>query len=527
VPVQGPLKTVERELAKLKPYERNARRHPPEQIEALRASVRALGIYRPILLREDLTIGAGHGLCEAAVAEGIEKGPTIVLKGLTDAEWKQLVLIDNRLAEGSSWDEELLALELGDLKLAGVDMSGFGFDDTGLSSLGAFDGLPGGSSGSGAGGAGQASGALAERFGIPPFSVMNAREGWWQKRKAAWLALGIRSEVGRGDNLLKFSDTVLQPDPEKRSRKANAEPTGGGGGVWKEFNERRAERQGGEPTGTSIFDPVLCELAYRWFSPKGGLVLDPFAGGSVRGIVAAKLGRRYVGCDLRSEQTEANAVQAEQILGGEKAMCRWHAGDSRVSLGDGEGSVETGLADFIFSCPPYADLERYSDDPQDLSTMEYEEFLEAYREIIAKACARLKDDAFACFVVGDVRSPTGAYRGFVADTIKAFEAAGLFLYNEGILVTAVSTLAMRAGKQFAASRKLGKAHQNVLVFLKGSSKKAVAALGEVEFGDVANIDPDALDEDAKAELEGAPAPEAPPLKKPAAGEGDELVVEFA
>lgn len=508
MPVTGPLKTVERELKKLKPYERNARKHPPEQIEALRESVRRLGIYRPILLREDMTIGAGHGLWEAAVAEGIEKGPTIVLKGLTDAEWKQLVLNDNRLAEASSWDEELLGLELGDLKALGVDMAVFGFDDTGLSSLGAFSGLPGGNSSSGgSGGAGQASGALAERFGVPPFSVLNAREGWWQKRKAAWLALGIRSEVGRGDNLLKFSDTVLQPDPAKRSKRANAEPSGGGGGVWKEFNEKRAEANGGEPTGTSIFDPVLCELAYRWFSPAGGVVLDPFAGGSVRGIVAAKLGRRYIGCDLRSEQTDANAVQAEAILGEDRELARWHAGDSRVSLGSGEGSVETGEVDFVFSCPPYADLERYSDDPQDLSTMEYDEFLSAYEEIIDAACARLKPNGFAAFVVGDVRAKDGSYRGFVADTIKAFEKAGLKLYNEAILVTAVSTLAMRAGKQFAASRKFGKAHQNVLVFIKGSSKKAVEALGEVEFGDVTDIDPAALEEDAKVELEGGPGRE--------------------
>ena len=54
-----------------------------------------------------------------------------------------------------------------------------------------------------------------------------------------------------------------------------------------------------EVTGTSIFDPVLCEIAYRWFSPVGGLILDPFAGGSVRGIVASKLGRQYIGHELR------------------------------------------------------------------------------------------------------------------------------------------------------------------------------------------------------------------------------------
>ena len=67
-------------------------------------------------------------------------------------------------------------------------------------------------------------------------------------------------------------------------------------------------------SGTSIFDPVLCELIYRWFCPLGGAILDPFAGGSVRGIVAAKLGRNYTGIELRAEQIEANREQAARIL---------------------------------------------------------------------------------------------------------------------------------------------------------------------------------------------------------------------
>ena len=66
-------------------------------------------------------------------------------------------------------------------------------------------------------------------------------------------------------------------------------------------------------TGTSIFDLVLCELVYRWFCPPAGLVLDPFAGGSVRGIVASKLGRRYCGVDLSARQIEANEEQARTI----------------------------------------------------------------------------------------------------------------------------------------------------------------------------------------------------------------------
>ncbi len=229
-------------------------------------------------------------------------------------------------------------------------------------------------------------------------------------------------------------------------------------------------------TGTSIFDPVLCELAYRWFCPPGGLVLDPFAGGSVRGIVASKMSRQYIGMDLRAEQIAANRVQADTIC--DDPLPVWHVGDSRTI----SRVCADVRADLVFSCPPYADLERYSDDPLDLSTLAYADFMEAYRDIIRQSCALLKPDRFACFVVGDVRDKAGNYYNFVGDTVQAFIDAGTHLYNEAILVTAVGSLPIRAGKQFTASRKLGKTHQNVLVFVKGSGKRATEAIGPVEFG---------------------------------------------
>ena len=232
----------------------------------------------------------------------------------------------------------------------------------------------------------------------------------------------------------------------------------------------------GAGSGTSIFDPVLCEIAYRWFCPPGGTVLDPFAGGSVRGIVAAKLGRQYVGNDLRQEQCAANRAQADEIIGADEPMPVWSCGDSRKL----EQLCAGTEADFVFSCPPYADLEVYSDDPADLSTLGYAEFRAAYREIIAASCRMLKPDRFACFVVGEVRGKDGAYYNFVGDTVQAFVDAGLKFYNEAILVTAVGSLPIRAGKQFSASRKLGKTHQNVLVFVKGDAKRATLACGEVE-----------------------------------------------
>jgi 16S rRNA G966 N2-methylase RsmD len=226
-------------------------------------------------------------------------------------------------------------------------------------------------------------------------------------------------------------------------------------------------------SGTSIFDPVLCELAYRWFCAPGGKILDPFAGGSVRGIVAAKLGRDYTGIDLRAEQVEANRAQAAVVTPDNPPT--WIVGDSRESK-----TLAAGEYDFIFSCPPYGDLEVYSDDPNDLSAMDHAAFIGAYFWIIRAAVEMLKHDRFACFVVGDYRDKAGFYRNFVSYTIECFEKAGAKLYNEAILVTSLGSLPIRVGKQFESSRKLGKTHQNVLVFCKGDPKKATAAVGPVE-----------------------------------------------
>jgi DNA modification methylase len=238
--------------------------------------------------------------------------------------------------------------------------------------------------------------------------------------------------------------------------------------------------------GTSIFDPVLCELAYRWFCPPGGRVLDPFAGGSVRGIVAGYLGLCYRGIELRPEQVEANREQADLILpaqGTDAGWARWEQGDSAAIL----AQQPDDLADLVFSCPPYFDLERYGDDPEDLSNAgSYDEFITAYREIIRLSVQALAPDRFACFVVGDIRVPKGIYRGFVPDTIGAFEDAGASFYNEAILVTSIGSLAVRAARVFS-SRKLAKAHQNVLVFVKGDPAKAVEACGPVEVPDLAEM----------------------------------------
>jgi ParB-like chromosome segregation protein Spo0J/DNA modification methylase len=420
---------------KLIPYVNNSRKHSDAQVAQIAASIKEFGWTNPILVDGDQGIIAGHGRLMAARKLGMKEVPVIELAHLTDTQRKALIIADNKLAMNAEWDTDLLTIELNELLADNFAMEILGFDADELKKL--LDDAEEEQNGI------AANGNLSDRFLIPPFSVLNAREGWWQDRKRAWIALGIKSEEGRDA------------------------PAGG--------SPDMVARQRGE-SGTSIFDPVLCELAYVWFSPVSGIVLDPFAGGSVRGIVASKLGRQYIGHELRQEQVNVNREQGSEICIDDDVPPAWVCGDSRTI----DSTCKDVQADFVFSCPPYADLEVYSHDPKDLSALGYEEFKTAYFEIIKKTCALLKKDRFACFVVGEVRDKKGNYYDFVGDTVQAFKEAGLNYYNEAILVTPCGSVAMRAGKSFSSSRKLGKAHQNVLVFVKGDGKKAAQACGEVQ-----------------------------------------------
>jgi hypothetical protein len=284
-------------------------------------------------------------------------------------------------------------------------------------------------------------GKISDKFLVPPFSILSARDGFWQDRKRSWVSLGIKSELGRCKSALGFSQSC------ERYMRSNSE-----------YLEQGCEM--GTSEYTSIFDPVVCELSYTWFCPPEGKILDPFAGGSVRGIVASILNFDYYGIDLRAEQIAANEEQAQNLCDGLHVPV-YKCGDSIDLL---PAAPE---CDFIFSCPPYGDLERYSDDPRDLSTMEYHTFMAAYKRIIARACSKLRQNRFACFVVGDFRDSKGFYRCFPSGTIQAFSECGLKLYNDAILVTNVASAAMRVRGMFEKGRKLAKTHQNILVFCKG------------------------------------------------------------
>jgi ParB-like chromosome segregation protein Spo0J len=202
---EWPADRVERRpVATLIPYARNARTHSDEQIEQLAASIREWGWTVPVLVDDEGTIIAGHGRVMAVQKLNITEVPVMVATGWTEAQRRAYALADNQLALKSGWDAELLRAELADLQGGGFDMGLAGFEAADLSAMMAG---PAAEDDQAEESAPRAS--LADRFMLPPFSVLNACEGWWQARKQAWLGLGLQSELGRGANLLQFSDTII------------------------------------------------------------------------------------------------------------------------------------------------------------------------------------------------------------------------------------------------------------------------------------------------------------------------------
>lgn len=120
---------------RLRPYERNARTHSPEQVQQIAASMVEFGLTNPILVDSGDGIIAGHGRLMAAQLIGLTEVPVIVLDHLSDAQRRAYILADNAIAEKAGWDEELLAGELADLAADGFDLALTGFSDEELADL--------------------------------------------------------------------------------------------------------------------------------------------------------------------------------------------------------------------------------------------------------------------------------------------------------------------------------------------------------------------------------------------------------
>lgn len=217
-------------LSKLKKAPRNPKAH---LIPEIQQSFERFGYVNPIIIDEAAgSIVAGHGRLDSLLADKASGKPAPerilkrrgdwlvpVVRGISfpnEQEREAYLLADNQLSITPGWENESLLATLKDLlEQAGDEaLLGTGFDEGSIEELEklleeAQEKEPADE---------KNLGSLADRFLVVPFSVLDARRGYWQERKSAWMDLGIESELGRGDNLLRYSDTVRLPKRKKRTR---------------------------------------------------------------------------------------------------------------------------------------------------------------------------------------------------------------------------------------------------------------------------------------------------------------------
>lgn len=121
------LNIVYRNIKELKPYKKNAKKHPKEQVERIANSIKEFGFTQPVIIDKNNCVVAGHGRILGAKKAGLTQVPTVMLESLTEEQIKAYRLVDNKLNE-SDWDFSLLDEELGILS-DDIDMELFGFDE--------------------------------------------------------------------------------------------------------------------------------------------------------------------------------------------------------------------------------------------------------------------------------------------------------------------------------------------------------------------------------------------------------------
>lgn len=256
----------------------------------------------------------------------------------------------------------------------------------------------------------------------PPFSILDRRKGEWRKRTQWWR-------------------TQIPDDAEGRSAPCN--PSKGIMSIG---------------DGTSRFDPTIAEIFYRWWTRKGDHIIDPFSGGPTRGLIAEKMGRKYTGIDIRPEQIAANRQYGDH----------WEIGDAT--------HWSPPPADAIFTCPPYLGLERYSDNPHDLSNMGLEDYDTAIHAAIANTMAALRNHRYIGIVISDVRGKDGNYQR-LPDLIRtALATSGCHIVNSLIVVDPVGKKYLTGWKLLGQSRKVQRTHQELIIAVKGDNRTAAQRL---------------------------------------------------
>ena len=417
-------------LTEIKPYGKNPRKNDGA-VDAVAESIKQCGYCSPIVVDENYEVLAGHTRLKALKKLGRKECEVVVKEGLTEEQKQKYRILDNKTGEFAEWDLDILQEQLKDLDFEGFD---FGFADIGeMIDTGEEELIGGGENHS-----------LNQVFIVPPFSVLDTRKGYWQDRKRQWLQ--------KTGNLAETKENVLYSSQNFVSELKD---------------------------GSSEFDPVLAELIMRWFNTENGKILDCFGGEQTKGVVAGELGYEYYACEIRPEQVAIDKQKTKDYK-----TVHYFCGDSNNI----SSIIKERGFDLVFTSPPYYDLEIYS--KEDMSALgTYEEFMSQYKNIFKQCYDMMSEEGFLVVKIGEIRNKrTGEYRNFVGDNISIFKEIGFKYYNEIILVTQVGTVARTVTRAFNTSRKIGKVHQNVLVFYKGNLKNIKNKYKELDFSECEGLE---------------------------------------
>lgn len=279
--------------------------------------------------------------------------------------------------------------------------------------------------------------------------------------------------------LMPFTTLYMQ-SPHARERKKYWEEQGisdlGGRNV-DPLRGFRVDESKKDTLIASSFNPVLAEVVYKWFAPEGAVVLDPFAGGMTRGAIAARMGLHYVGFDVRKEQIDSNYAKFAEFEKEGDIRPLWICADSKEAMPSLESILGDLKPNFFFTCPPYWNLEVYSDLKGDISNRKtWEEFLADFKHIISNALSHIGEGCYAAIVVGDIRNrKDGFMLNFDVETIKIFEENGFKLTNRCSVGNppGLSTMRVETAIKF---KKLVKTHQDLLIFQRPYSLKTITEM---------------------------------------------------
>lgn len=211
-------------------------------------------------------------------------------------------------------------------------------------------------------------------------------------------------------------------------------------------------------TGThSVFPAPLVEwILLRYGGPSGGRVLDAFAGGPPRGLVASIMDMEYHGFEVRQEQIDENLKVIKRL---KLENVHYHLADGCLM------DLELGKFDVALTCPPYFNLEVYSELPNDLSNFKtYNQFHDAIRICAQSHRQKMKPGAFVCIVVGPFRDKkSGELIDFPAHTTRAFQDAGFIYWQQIVLSKNFGSSAQRSTNSWRG-HKLCPIHEFLLIF---------------------------------------------------------------